>query len=159
MSLLNERLYRTESFNNLDLGAYLTAISEDLISVQMPRDMMVELTCETEEIIVGPREAIPCGLIVNELVTNSLKHAFKTKAPTHPQVYVRLHRAKDDLIHLQVADNGGGYSETIDYESSKTLGMRLVQMLGQDQLGGTTKIYSENGAVFSLAFFPNQDVA
>jgi len=157
MSLLNERLYRTEEFDNLDLGAYLTAIAEDLISVQAPRDLQIDLQFEVEEIFVGPREAIPCGLIINELVTNSLKHAFKNTDVATPTLLVKLQRTQDGLIHLQVVDNGRGYPAAFDPETIQTLGMKLVLMLGRDQLGGTTNLESDGGASFSLSFFPEPD--
>jgi len=154
MSLLNERLYRSETFNNLDLGNYLCSIAEDLITAQAPRDMKIELKCDADEVIVGPREAIPNGLIVNELITNSLKYAFSENCDHNPVISLKLSQGKDDLIRLRIEDTGCGYPSDFNYEESDSLGMKLVHMLGQDQLGGTVKFGSDQGAFFNLSFFP-----
>ncbi len=153
MSLLNERLYRSEKFDNLDLGSYLCSIAEDLMSFQVIQNVKVELECDTVAVGVGPREAIPCGLIVNELVTNSLKHAFPGKSEGAPVIALKLSQGKDGLIKLQVADNGKGYPDSYNYEESDSLGLKLVQMLGHDQLGGTVRFGNRQGAFFNLSFF------
>ncbi len=153
MSLLNERLYRSETLNNLDLGNYLCSIAEDLMSVQGPRDIKVNLICDVDEVSVGPREAIPVGLIVNELITNSLKYAFVGEDGKSTSISLTLKQDKDSLIKLQIKDTGRGYPEQFSMEESDSLGMKLVHMLGQEQLGGTVKFGNEQGAYFYLSFF------
>ncbi len=155
MSLLNERLYRSDTFNNLDLGDYLCSLAEDLISMQSPRDLNIDLHCDVQAVPIGPREAIPCGLIVNELVTNSLKYAFLEDCDSKPDIFLKLSQGNDGLIKLQVDDNGCGYPESFNHEKCDSLGMRLVHMLGQDQLSGSVKISNEQGACFKLTFFPD----
>lgn len=157
MSLLNERLYRSDTLNNLDLGSYLCSLAEDLISVQSPRDLVIEFNCNVQVVPVGPQEAIPCGLIVNELVTNSLKHAFLKNCDSKPAILLNLSRGNDGLIKLQVDDNGCGYPQSFNHEKSDSLGMRLVHMLGQDQLGGSVKLSNEQGASFKLTFFAERE--
>ncbi|MEA3287160.1 MAG: histidine kinase N-terminal 7TM domain-containing protein [Candidatus Marinimicrobia bacterium] len=159
MSLLNERLYRSDTFNNLDLGNYLCSIAEDLMSVLSSQQDQVKLHCNTDVVLVEPREAIPCGLIVNELVTNSLKYAFREKCERAPAIFIKLTQGKEGLIKLQVDDTGCGYPDSFDREKSDSLGLRLVYMLGQDQLGGSVNIGNEKGAFFSLSFFAEPEEA
>jgi len=156
MSLLNERLYRSAAFNSLDLGSYLHSLAEDLVAVQSPEKREIQLTGHVEEVSVNPREAIPCGLIVNELVTNSLKHAFKEDSGPDPHVELGVSQTSEGLIRLSLVDNGCGYPANYNYASSESLGMRLVHMLGEDQLGGQIKIENDGGARFSLSFYPEE---
>jgi len=157
MSLLNERLYRSDTFNNLDLGSYLCSLTEDLISVQSSRDLNVKFESNVQVVTVNPREAIPCGLILNELVTNSLKYAFSGECEQDPTIFLKLSRGADGLIKIQIDDNGCGYPDGFVYEKNDSLGLRLVHMLGEDQLGGNVKIGSKQGAYFNLSFFPEPE--
>jgi len=157
MSLLNEKLYRSENINNLELGVYLRSIAEDLIRLQWPRNPKVDLSCEADEVAMNPREAIPCGLIVNELVTNSLKHAFGEMNEQRSTISIKLSVATDGLIQLKVEDNGCGFNEGFNYQSNDTLGLKLVHMLGLEQLGGKVDIGNESGACFKISFFANQE--
>ncbi len=153
MSLLNERLYRTDRVNDLELGGFLCSIAEDLIRSQSAQDTQVILNCETDETRMNPKQAIPCGLIVNELVTNSLKHAFLGGDIISPAISLKLIQGGEGLVMLHIEDNGSGYPESYQIEKSNTLGMQLVHMLGQEQLGGTVEVGNQVGAYFKLAFY------
>jgi two-component sensor histidine kinase len=154
MSLLNERLHHSEGSHDLDLGAYLCSVAKDLLAMQSSQIEGLDVNCQMDEVMVSPREAIPCGLIVNELISNALKHAFVSGDQDSPQIDVRLIHASEGLVQLQVEDNGCGFPEGYRQTDSKSLGMRLVYMLGEDQLGGQIKISNKEGASFLLSFFP-----
>jgi two-component sensor histidine kinase len=99
--------------------------------------------------------AVPCGMIVNELITNALKYAFPGGHPAPGKescsVLVRMQQ-EQGLCTLSVADNGVGLTPGFDWTSAKTLGMVLIRMLGQHQLGGSYTIEQNDGLCFTLTF-------
>ncbi len=111
----------------------------------------IVLAVDTEDIPLGIDAAISCGLIVNELVSNSLKHAF----PDHRQgqvLEVTLRSAGSDVV-LEVADNGIGIPANLDVHSASTLGLKLVAIF-TEQVGGTIDLEREGGTRFRLRFTP-----
>jgi two-component sensor histidine kinase len=110
------------------------------------------LVVHTEDIPLGVDAAISCGLIVNELVSNSLKHAFPDRRKG--QVQVTLRSAGADVV-LEVADNGVGFPANLDFRSPSTLGLKLVAIF-TEQVGGTMDLAREREGEtrFSLRFTP-----
>jgi two-component sensor histidine kinase len=99
--------------------------------------------------------AVPCGMIINELVTNALKYAFPGNG-SHPEdgdcrIHIALRR-DDDTFTLSVADNGIGLPADFDWRTAKTVGLVLVRMLGQHQLGGRYEVDLRQGTRFTLTF-------
>ena len=94
--------------------------------------------------------AIPCGLIINELVSNSLKHAFPENRGG--KINVGLRSVEKNEIELKVSDNGVGLSEDIDIRKTKSLGLHLVTILGEDQLGGKIRLNRTGGTEFKIRF-------
>jgi two-component sensor histidine kinase len=108
----------------------------------------IVLAIDTEDIPLGVDAAISCGLIVNELVSNSLKHAFPERRKG--QVEVTLRSAGTDVV-LEVSDNGAGFPANLDFRSPGTLGLKLVAIF-TEQVGGTMDLTREPGTRFSLRF-------
>jgi two-component sensor histidine kinase len=109
---------------------------------------------ETNGIHIGVDSAIPCGLIVNELVTNSLKYAFPSPgdpAAADGEVSITLDRPAEDVIRLNVGDNGIGLPAHLDPRAARSLGLQLVQILSE-QLGGTLAVEGKSGARFTITF-------
>jgi PAS domain S-box-containing protein len=132
MSLVHEKLYSGQNLARLDLGAHL----RDLVELQRAASSQatsVALEVIAEPLDVGADVAIPFGLIVNELVANTYKHAFAGR--THGHVRIELSRGLDGLV-LTVVDDGVGMAQEIDIESTRSLGLRLVRSLVA-QLQGT----------------------
>jgi two-component sensor histidine kinase len=94
--------------------------------------------------------AVPCGLILNELASNALKHAFRDR-PAGEVTFGLTHDAKTAQVCLRVSDNGAGLPAGLDWRQSRSLGLRLVQMLAQ-QLGGTVEAGNGPGTEFRLTF-------
>jgi two-component sensor histidine kinase len=92
--------------------------------------------------------AVPCGLIINELVSNALKHAFPDKKG---EIKVGLHTG-DGVIKLQIADNGVGIPEDMNFRTTETLGLRLVTILAEDQLKGEIRLNRDKGTEFCIVF-------
>ncbi|HYB99796.1 MAG TPA: histidine kinase dimerization/phosphoacceptor domain -containing protein [Candidatus Limnocylindrales bacterium] len=146
MALIHEQLYRSGDLARVDIGEYLENLSRQIARYLGRLDCKVEISCDFDEVAVDV--AIPCGLIVNELVTNCIQHAFPDgRAGT---VSVWFTAAEDERI-LIVSDDGVGLDPDVDLDSGATLGIKLVRALA-DQLGGRLEILNDGGATFRVTF-------
>ena len=146
MALIHEKLYRSKDLTTVDSREYFTDLAQSL--VRSYSGQHVTLTLEIDRIPLGIDTAIPCGLIINELVTNSLKHAFPDR---DGEVRVRF-SARDDNLELVVADNGVGIPDNVDFRNTKTLGLRLATILAEDQLEGDIALVRNEGTEFCIIF-------
>ncbi len=154
MALVHERLYRSDDISRIALQDYL----EDLISHLLPAygaHPNIRFHADASEVEIGLDLAIPLGLIVNELVTNALKYAFpKGKSGNGSEsceISILMHAEKDNFT-LTVADNGVGLPAELDWRTCPSLGMHLVRMLGEHQLGGKIELDHAEGLRFVLRF-------
>ncbi|MEE4136438.1 MAG: sensor histidine kinase, partial [Desulforhopalus sp.] len=152
MSLIHEKLYRSENLARIDFQHYLTA----LISHLRTSYGSGQIQCWSEAVGVEmPLDlAVPCGMIVNELVTNALKYAFPpgwTAAGNAGCIRVVIGQEKDGYT-LSVTDNGIGLPPGFDWTAANTMGMVLIRMLGGHQLGGTFSFEQQEGLSVTLRF-------
>jgi PAS domain S-box-containing protein len=148
MALLHETLYRSGNFARVDLASYLRQLSEQLFRSLGTRPGAVRLNVDLVPVFVEIDKAIPCGLIVNELVTNSLKHGFPEGVTG--ELWVRLQRSEDGTtLALSVSDNGAGLPRDFDLRRQNSLGLQLVSDLAR-QLQGSLKIGPGPEAVFEV---------
>jgi len=146
MAVVHERLYQSADLSSIDFGEYVDTIVTDLVHSYYREG----LHCRTSigSIRFGVDTAIPCGLLINELVTNSVKHAF----PDGREGTIEITSTRTgDLVTLTVSDNGVGFPEGIDLSSEATLGMTIIQALTA-QLGGTISIESAGGTRVTVTF-------
>ncbi len=149
MALIHERLYASPDLASVDMGKYTRNLISDLRHSHTTEESPVALKLNIEDIPLGITEAIPCGLIINELISNALKHAFpKDKAG---EISVRLFRTDANRITLTVADDGVGFPEQIDFRKSPSLGLTLINSL-VEQLGGTIELDRRGGTAFTIVF-------
>ena len=146
MALIHEKLYKSKDLVNVDSREYFADLVQSVM--RSYRGMHIALTLEIDRIPLGIDAAIPCGLIINELVTNSLKHAFPDG---NGEVRVRF-SARDDSLELVVADNGVGIPDDVDFRNTETLGLRLVTILAEDQLKGNIALARKEGTEFCIIF-------
>lgn len=148
MAGIHEHLYKTEDFSNLDFAHNLKMLVGEIIdTMQFSVEISLEFKCDDVRLSVN--QAIPSSLIVNEVITNIIKHGFKGRSSGN--VITRLHQAKD-TVTLSIEDNGVGLPDDFNPESTKTLGMQLIQTLS-DQLFGSFKFESDTeGSTFTLSF-------
>ncbi|WP_018607975.1 sensor histidine kinase [Uliginosibacterium gangwonense] len=150
MALTHQLLYERKDYSRIDLGEYLERLAQLLFSSYREESVYVTLRC----VLPSPPQfldfdrAIPCGLIVNELVTNAFKHAFP--GGRSGEVCIELHQNENEL-ELVVADNGVGLPAVFNLASVKSLGLQLVPLLA-DQLKGSISIVSTPQTRFSLYF-------
>ena len=153
MSLIHEKLYRSHNLARIDFLDYL----QSLVTHLRTSFGAAHIDCRIEAAGVQlPLDlAVPCGMIVNELATNAMKHAFPGGKPAPGRdgckVLVEM-RHKDGLCTLHVADNGIGLPAHVDCDGAKTLGMVLIRMLGRHQLGGDYTFANNQGLSVTLTF-------
>lgn len=150
MALVHEKLYRLESLSRIDFGEYIKDLV-DSIMLQYPGVLENSaVNIDAGNIMLSIDKAIPCGLIVNELVSNIFKHAFPDKR--RGKVEISMREDENSAIILTVKDNGIGLPKDLDIHSGKTFGMYIVHSLAERQLGGTIKTGNRHGASFVIRF-------
>jgi len=150
MSLVHEKLYQSKDFTHVPFKDYLTSLIRYLSQSYTSQAREIEFVTEIEEIPLNITHAIPCGLIINELVSNALKHAFPdTRTGT---ITISLRSLRKDTIELSVGDNGIGLPEAIDPHTTTSLGLHLVAILVEDQLKGEITVEREGGTTFHIVF-------
>ncbi len=147
MALLHEKLYESEDLVNIEINNYILAISENIHQSIRPEYIEIEFTRSLTNYYSHIDQLLPIGLMINELVTNALEHAF----PNHDagKVIIRLTPAGDQL-ELEVSDNGIGF-ELDRSNSEDTLGLQLVEAL-VEQIDGTWSIVNDSGTVVTVLF-------
>lgn len=146
MALIHEKLYQSENLANISSKEYISDLVRMLARSYNAEN--VALVIEAGDVSLGIDAAIPCGLIINELVSNSLKYAFPDRKG---EIKIAL-RDVNRRIELTVSDNGVGIPEDIDFRNTETLGLRLVTILAEDQLNGDITLTRDNGTAFCITF-------
>jgi len=147
MSYIHETLYQTTDFSSIEFSNYLNVLASNLIQSYSYSVGEVSLIPDYDEIYLTIDQAIPCGLIVNELVSNAMKYAFGEGSG---KVFLSIKESKG-MISLRVADNGVGLPEDFKYEESDSLGMQLVYSL-IDQLDASLELNVKGGTDFLITF-------
>ena len=152
MMLVQQQLYQSKDFIHSDLKTYILDLSSRIFHNLNLGSQKISLTYEMESMIVTPEITIPCGLILNELLTNALKHSFQGDNTGEIKIGLKQ-REKSDIL-LSVKDNGIGIPAELDVYSGETLGLRLVNGLVK-QLNGSMVIKREHGTEFCIQFPKN----
>jgi PAS domain S-box-containing protein len=153
MALIHEKLYQSEDLARVPMAGYLQDLGRHLFSSYGVDSKHIVLRIDARDTALDVDTAIPCGLIVNELISNSLKHAFPGKEGGEIHVAVRLEEG--GLGVLSVCDSGIGLPDDFDICDTQTLGLRLVSTLAR-QIDGTIKVDGKRGAAFQLTFRPSE---
>jgi two-component sensor histidine kinase len=154
MALVHTRLYRAGNLACIGLREYLGELASHLV-VSYSAQGGIRCAVEADGVEMGIGLAIPVGLIINELVTNSLKHAFPAgePGPEADGCEIMISARKDgDTYVLTVADNGVGLPSGLDWRNCDSLGLSLVMMLGESQLGGEVSLDRSRGTCFNIRF-------
>lgn len=148
MALIHERLYRTGDVKNIDFPDYLRSLTRDIFDTYRTSRGRVQLQLDVQDIHLDVDSAVPLGLIINELVTNSLKYAF----PDDQEGIIKIdfHQEGDEYT-LEVSDDGIGIPDDFEVEKSDSLGMLLVNSL-TSQIQGTLELVRTQGTTFRIKF-------
>ncbi len=153
MALVHEKLYQSQNLSRLNMQKYI----HDLVMLIMnsyqtsPKKVTWELDVAPLEALIDT--AIPCGLLLNELLSNAMKHAFP--GDRHGQICLRMFRTAEGAIDLTVADNGIGLPEGWELTTNDTLGMQLIVNLVEQQLKGTIAWDTDQGVTCRIRFTDN----
>lgn len=149
MALLHETLYQSENLCDIDCRKYVEQLGAYLFRSYGISSSRVRLSISLDDVHMNLDSAVPCGLIVNELISNSLKYAFPEGREGEIRIEVRPEA--DHRVSLIVADNGIGLPENVGFWTTRSLGLRLVRTLA-DQLRASVELSSQNGTEIKLTF-------
>lgn len=150
MALIHEQLYQSKDLSKIDFGDYIKNLANNLLRAFGQESRKVRVDIESNNIYLGIDVAVPCGLIVNEVVSNSLKYAF----PEHNggTVWLITRLINSDTIEMIIGDDGIGIPEGLDCRSTKTFGLQLIIGLVEHQLAGEIEIRRNTGTEFHIRF-------
>jgi len=141
-------LYESENLAGIDFAEYTRSMTSYLF-ILYEISQRIQLNVDIKDVLLDVNTAIPCGLIINELVSNSLKYAFPEGI--EGEICIQLFSDKDGKLTLIVEDNGIGFPKDLDFRKTESLGMQLVIML-VEQLDGTVELDKSKGTRFKITF-------
>jgi len=150
MALIHEMLYNSKELSSIDLKDYASALANELKEIYNAATGSPELRFSMTSVLLNIDKAIPCGLIINELVSNSFKYAFPEKLDRNGIIDISLVE-NEHFVELVVSDNGIGLPAYIDINNCESLGLSLVIKLAK-QLRGTLEIIRDSGTAFKIRF-------
>ena len=150
MSLIHSQLYESMNLSEVNMKRFVDNLIGQLFQVYSVQDTRITPNIYVVDCLLPISIAVPAGLIVNELLTNAFKHAFVNRDTGN--IWVSLGVSEDDLVSLAVSDDGVGLPVDFDINSRKTLGLRLVKILTEDQLQGTLEVTGDCGTTFNIDF-------
>lgn len=148
MAFIHESLYQTKNFESVNFSEYVTVLTKNLVHSYSLNSQKIKLILTLDNLFLNLDTSIPCGLIINEIVSNSLKYAFSDNRDGI--IFVNL-KTNNNKVSIEVGDNGIGIPESIDIKSTQTLGLQLVDTL-IEQIGGTLKLEKTKGTKFIIEF-------
>jgi two-component sensor histidine kinase len=146
MALVHDRMYSDGNASAVDMDGYVEDLVKE-ISHSFNLFSKVKFDVSVEKLKIEVSVAIPLGLILNEIITNAMKHAFENTAK--PKIHIEIKRKEGDMLHVMIRDNGSGFQEI--QKSNDSMGMVLIEAL-TEQLNGTQKFSDDNGLRFDLMF-------
>ncbi len=151
MALIHSQLYQTERFDKMDMGILIRSLFAHLANIYATRSRFVTpVVLEDTGVFLPITQAIPCSLVLNEVISNILKHAFKEGQ--RGTVEISVQDSANGRIHIRIKDDGVGIPEDIEIHETHSIGLSLIRTLVQDQLEGTVQINRSNGTEFIMEF-------
>lgn len=148
MALIHERLYQSTDLKRIDFGEYIENLTTDLFHTYLPHPGSIKLNINADNEMVDIDTIVPLGLVLNELVTNSMKYAFPDGA--EGEINIEFHKDNNEFV-LIVSDTGIGFPMDMDFRSTDSLGLKLVNNLIR-QINGTIELERVNGTKFEIKF-------
>lgn len=149
MALVHQHLYGTSELNTINFAEYTKSLLDNLAYAQACEEKNINLICDLEEIELNIETANPCGLLINELVSNAIEHGFSNC--DRGNIWISLRHHSTNEVMLMVQDDGVGFKENLDLSNSNSLGLKLVNSLVK-QLEGTIKLDKSQGTKITIIF-------
>ncbi len=150
MALIHEQLYQSDDLSRIDYADYLKSLAKALTQTHGNRIGSVQISVHASHVFLDVARALPCSLVINELVSNSLKHAFPPQCAG--EIRVEFLRKDAQSYTFAVQDNGKGLPDGFDYRNTASLGLQLVVNLVETQLRGSIEVLHKNGVTFRATF-------
>ncbi|MBN1532454.1 MAG: PAS domain S-box protein [Spirochaetes bacterium] len=147
ISLIHELLYQMGNLSRIDFGAYIRKLVTQLHGVLIDESMNIDEMINVESISLDIEKAVPCGILVSEILTNAYKHAFHGRGRGSISIEMT---AEPGGYRLSIGDDGGGLPEGVDFRTTTSLGMELIRMLAETQLRGTLRHWNDNGLKYAI---------
>ena len=148
IAMVHEKLYESESFSEISIDQYIDDLLDVIMNSISSSEKSISIKKDMASLSMDMGQAIPCGLLLNELITNSFKHGFPDRQ--EGRIAISLHQ-KDQQVVLQVRDNGIGLPDDFKTSNQSSLGMTLINTLVK-QLDGKLETSSKDGAIFTVTF-------
>ncbi len=149
MAIIHDLLYGNEQLSEIDLAEYVKNLAQVLISSFQREAAPIHVQFNLTPIVIGMNVAIPCGLIVNELVTNVIKYAYP--AGEGGEIHIGVTLAPENQVAITISDHGVGLPAGLDWRHSDSLGLRIIRIL-TEQIGGTFQLDTESGVSSRIEF-------
>jgi PAS domain S-box-containing protein len=149
MSLVHSQLYESERFDEIDMQRHIHELSENLLRI-CSKEKTITLDIQSANVYLPVTLAVPCALVLNELISNSLKHAYIDRQ--HGLISIFMQQSNEGAILIKIKDDGVGISEKIDMENVNSLGLRLIRNIVYRQLHGTIRVVRNRGTEFTVEF-------
>ncbi|KQC05494.1 MAG: hypothetical protein APR53_07370 [Methanoculleus sp. SDB] len=150
MALLHEKLYRSQDMFHVNIAGYISNLVGHLGMIYEGEARNVEISTDVQVRDLDLDTTIPCGLIVSEIVSNSMKYAFPDNRSG--RIEIRMSEDAEGTITIRISDNGVGFPHALDVRQSPSLGLHLIRMLAENQLEGTLAIETEGGVTYTISF-------
>jgi two-component sensor histidine kinase/CheY-like chemotaxis protein len=150
MALVHEKLYKSKDVYNIDIGSYIEDLAKTAFTGFKSHTGNIALKLNIKSISIPIDQAIPCGLIINELMSNALKHAFPNGRAG--QIDIAVRPVSGDEMELVFADNGVGLPDNLDIKRTKSLGLKVVYILTKRQLDGEIELGRDRGIQYRIRF-------
>jgi two-component sensor histidine kinase len=152
ISLVHEKLYQTVDLTHIDIEHYIKTLVNNVVSSSKINGTMIDIDVKVQEIPLKPQVILPCGLIITELVSNAMKHAFKNGKAGKLMLVLQKLAGGDVMLH--VSNTGIPLPLDFDIHTSEKLGLQLVGTLVEDQLEGNIEVYRDGITEFRITFNP-----
>jgi len=153
MALVHDMLYTSGDLSHIDMQVYLERLTESVIKSSVCPACPIHYVIDSQTISLLIEEAVPCGLVINELLTNSCKHAFISRNVGN--IHITMSQSAADQVQIEYRDDGIGLPESINLDNPSSLGLSMLRSLVENQLGGTLRINSNEGLCYTISFSCN----
>jgi two-component sensor histidine kinase len=150
MAMVHEMLYMRDDLSKIEFKSYVQELSEYLVKSVKGVDNNIKLNLNIPDIQLGIDTAIPLGLLINEAISNALKYGIKDDEDG--EIHIALKQVHDQGFELEIGDNGPGYSDSINYKNTKSLGLKLIHNLVRQLKGTITRDGSKKGTNYLIKF-------
>lgn len=149
IAMVHENLYNSPDVSEVNIKTYINSILKNLSHTYNIKYKNISLISNIDDMFINIETATPCGLIINELFSNSIKYAFNPD--DDKKIFISFENLKNGNLCLKISDNGVGLPENFNFDHSESLGLRLVENL-VIQLGGKLEVINDDGVEFEIIF-------